>query len=109
MRIGQADGAKLDGGSGSQQVSPLLCDASLLAAHRHLSRYSGAALSHVHQWPPLKCAAASQVVSVMLPSVRSQDGHSTNLTSLDHIYVVLLQPGESYTTYACSLDHLVFA
>ena len=50
-----------------------------------------------------------QVVSVMLPSVRSQDGRNTSLTSLDHIYVVLLQPGESYTTYACSLDHLVFA
>ena len=45
----------------------------------------------------------------MLPSVRSQDGGNTSLTSLDHIYVVLLQPGESYRTYACSLDSLVFA
>ena len=105
MRIGQearAESARLGGNSTSQQVTtPAIiacCPSTLCQLPRPLV-------------PPAHWAVcdAAQIVSVMLPSVRSQDGHNTSLTSLDHLYVVLLQPGESYTTYACSLDHLVFA
>ena len=50
------------------------------------------------------------VVSVMLPTKAPSVGNATDpagFTSLDQLYVVVLKPSQTYTTYACGLNRSV--
>lgn len=45
-----------------------------------------------------------QVVSMLMPTRQGSAGAAgRNLTALDTMYVVVLEPGASYATYSCQL------
>lgn len=49
------------------------------------------------------------VVSMLMPTRRggAAGAEGRNLTAMDTMYVVILEPGASYATYSCRLPHPV--
>lgn len=54
-------------------------------------------------------AGSGQLVSVLMPSRQgnASAGQDRNLTALDRLYVVVLEPGATYATYECQLPRPV--
>lgn len=50
-----------------------------------------------------------QLVSVLMPNRQGNAaaGQDRNLTALDRLYVVVLEPGAAYATYECQLPRPV--
>lgn len=48
-------------------------------------------------------AAGSTLVSMLLPTRNGSAQRNGNLTALDQIFVVMMEPSETYTTYSCRL------
>jgi len=48
-------------------------------------------------------AAGSTIVSMLLPTRNGSVQQSGNLTALDQIFVVMMEPSETYATYSCRL------
>ena len=54
-------------------------------------------------------AAEAPVVSVMLPIERSTAEDEHMLTPLQHLYVVMVHPGQRFQAYECELGHPLYA